>query len=444
MGENLSITKTLPSSLDAEKAVLCISLTDNTMNDLIVSKLSVDDFYDPKNQIVYKAIKQIYAESYVIDITTVSNKLNDELQKIGGRTYLAEIVQEYASPNKTEALIDIILDKSNLRKLIRASKAAIDRAYQQDEPTSKLISSVESDIYKIGASSDKKEAKLIGTYFDEVLEMVEDYQTGNAKKHVRETGIYDLDKIVVGFGAELIVVGGNPGHGKTAFLLYLLDYWSTTLGVPTGMMSIEMTNKELAFRLLCDKSNIDSYTMRTKGGLSDVQMDKLVTVANQLYGSKIYSDDCSFQSAEEIMSKARRLKTKYNIQALGIDYLQLMKGDKGAQNREREISHISASLLAVSKELNIPVIALSQLSRDNVKLNRDPVPADLRDSGSLEQDAHKILFPVIMRDKDTREIKESKIIVAKNRNGRLGVVPMSFQDGRWANYTNREVPVNIY
>lgn len=412
-------------------------LKDPDAVDRVISGLEDIDFYTPKHQVIFRAIKDVYSKGEPPDITTVGDKLRtlNQLKSVGGFVYLVELVEEIASIANLKYHIKMVKDKSTLRKIIRTSNEIAQNCYDGQSPADEILNKAESDIFQLTNISGKLDVAKAGSYFDDVLAEIQDFQTGQSDKHCYKYGFTDLDSKIFGlFKGDLIYVAANTSDGKTQFLLQVLTHLSSKLNIPTGILSLEMTARALAMRILGIESKLSITSMRREGELNAEDHRKLSGAANKLYDMNLFIEPSSFLSAVGLISKARQLKSKHNIGVLGIDYLQLMSSGIKNQNREREISFISATLKGIAKELNIPVIGLSQLSRENVKMNREPRKSDLRDSGSLEQDADVLLMPYLRRNKVSKKVELAKIIIEKVRMGDLGYSQMSFIEGRWENY----------
>lgn len=424
-----------PHSIEAEKSVLgaIMKYPDSIMTAL--EKIRPSDFYYPKHRDIFATCERLSITGDPCDIVTVATALGDAggLEKVGGRVYLVDLVEGVVSTSFIPKHCGIIKDKSTLRQLIHIATEVTNSAYEQTSPVVDILNSAESQIFKLTEQVGSNQFTRIGEHLPGVLKLIEDYQTGEVDQYLIYTGFSDLDVSLQGLiGGEYIVIAGRPSHGKTQLALQILEYNAHKRKVPCGILSLEMNAQSLAFRLLSTFTRISSDDMRRRNGVSQLNMSRLCEAVNALYDIPLYVDDCSFLSTTELVSKARKLKAERKIQILAVDYLQLMSGVGKQDSRVLEVSQISRTLKAVAKDLNIPVLALSQLSRDNQKSNRKPQLSDLRDSGAIEQDADVVLFPYHWEDKGK---KLAEIMVGKRRNGGRNDVPMTFLHGRWENFT---------
>ena len=424
-----------PSSLEAERAVLGAILIQGRSIQSLLDLISHDDFYFPTNRAIFEAMEELNRENLPIDSTTLLDKLtkNQTLEKIGGREFieiLADVVPTAANVNYHA---QIVHEKSILRRLINTSEEIIRSVYDSSENTSELLDSAEKKILEIatGKSGGKLES------LRSILPRVFAYLDENIKNGGGITGVpstfVDLDTMTAGFQkSDLILVAARPSMGKTAFALNIATEVALR-NLPVAFFSLEMSKEQLSERMLSTSSGVQSQKLRS-GSLDEDDWDRLLEESDRLSRAKLFIDDSSAMNVMEIRSRARRLKSEQGLALIIIDYIQLMQGSKisrgGDANRNQEISEISRGLKSLARELEVPLIALSQLSRAvELRSNKRPQLSDLRESGALEQDADIVMF--LYRDDyydpETEKKNTTEVIIAKHRNGPVGTVELSFQ-----------------
>lgn len=436
-----------PQAVDVEMAVLGAMLLEKGALAKAIEILDESCFYKPAHQRIFEAMTALFERSEPVDLITLIDELRRraELEKVGGEYYLTELTTKVTSSANIEYHAHIVLEKALMRQLIVSSSDVISRAYNETEDALDLLDEAEQKIFQISEQRMKKSFITMNTAVHSTMEMIESIHG----KHSGVTGVpsafTEVDNYTGGFQkSDLIIVAGRPSQGKTAFVLSVARNASIIHDVPVGFFSLEMSSQQLVLRLICAEARVDAHSVRT-GRLPEDEWRKLSTSVGKLYKAKIFIDDTPALSVLEIRAKARRLKAEHNVGMIVVDYLQLMQGPKNAQSREQEISTISRSLKALAKEINIPVIALSQLNRAvEARGDKRPVLADLRESGAIEQDADVVLFVHrpemynIMSD-DNNESTEgiAEIIVGKQRNGPTGTARMAFikQYARFENLT---------
>ena len=423
--------KTLPNNIEAEISILGGVLQDNSKLPILLESLSQDDFYLQAHQKIFSAIEELSKSGMPVDILTVANKLDErgELASSGGHAYLAKLVESVPTTANIEYYIKIVKEKSLLRKLIYASQDIITQSMGNIEDTEQFMDQVESTIFRITQyrlwSPYKHIKELVYETFSEIEEA--------GKKGSRITGVpsgfTDLDNLTAGFQpGDFIIIAGRPSMGKSAFALNIAVNAALRYKKKVMIFSLEMSRFQLVRRMLCSESRIDSSKLRT-GKLNKEEWARLIEVASLLSETDIFVDDTPALPVIQMRAKARRLQSEHGVDLIIVDYLQLMKGITKHDSREREISEISGALKSLAKELNVPVIALSQLNRDlERRSDKRPVLADLRESGAIEQDADLILF--IYRDEvynpNTENPNIAEIIIGKQRNGPIGTVLLYF------------------
>jgi len=422
--------RTPPQNIEAERAVLASILIDDKALDKIVHFISSDDFYHPAHKIIYSSLIKLSEENKPIDIITLSSRLEDAnlLEKVGGIEYISTLVG--IIPNSANILYyaNIIKDKALLRNLISATSDISEKCYSHFGDVSELLDDAEKNIFRIAEYKLKSEVRHLGSIITETFEVLESLYNRQDKITGTPTGYVDLDKMTNGLQkSDLIIIAGRPGMGKTAFALNIALNAASKYDKTVAIFSLEMSSGQLVQRLLSSEARIESSKLRS-GRFNMEEWTKLASVAGQLNELKIFIDDTPAISSMEIRAKCRRIKKEHGLELVIVDYLQLMSGSR-ADNREQQISEISRSLKALAKELNVPVIALSQLNRSvENRTDKRPVPSDLRESGAIEQDADVIMF--LYRDefynKETKYPGITEVIIAKHRNGPTGTVPLAF------------------
>ncbi len=421
-----------PQDIEAEMAVLGAMLLDYEAVDIALEVLEPESFYLPAHQKIFDAIKELFEKGKAIDLVTLRTFLRDKalLDEIGGVDYLAELAEVVPSAGNVRHYADIVRDKHILRQLIKASGDISEKCFDTETDASELLDSAEEKIFSIAQEREKgKEAVHIGQIVKHTVEQIDELY--RKKEHVTglSTGMKDLDKLTSGLHAgELIIVAGRPSMGKSAFAANIAEYLAVEKNVPVAFFSIEMSKEQISQRLLCSVARVDAHKVRT-GFLASSDWPKITMAAGKLTEAPIYIDDSSGLSSLELRAKARRLKARHDIQLIILDYLQMMRGAGRPESRQQEISQISRSLKLLAKELNLPVIAVSQLSRAvEARQDKRPMLSDLRESGSIEQDADLVVL--LMREEYYHPTEENRgiaeVIVAKQRNGQTGTIKMTF------------------
>ncbi len=420
------IPKVMPQAIDLEMAVLSAMTIDQDCIPNVAEILKPECFYKEEHQIIYKTIVNLFEAGKGVDILILTEELrkNGLLEKVGGATYLTEISNAVATSANVENYAQIIRDKYVLRELIKLSNTIANSAFKEDADALELLDFAERKLLDISAEKFKSEAIDIKNALKKILEKYE--QINREKIHLTgvTTGFPEIDALTGGLQkSDLIIIAGRPSMGKTAFALTIARNAAIEGKVPVAIFSLEMSLEQIALRLLCAELNIDIHAVRT-GRVTDDDWRRVSTMIGRLTDAPIFIDDTPALSTLELRAKARRLKAEHNIGLIIIDYLQLMQGGK-AETREREISMISRSLKSLAKELDIPVVALSQLRRAvEERGDKRPMLSDLRESGSLEQDADVVIFVhrpevygISAYDDGTPTEGTAEIIISKQRNG---------------------------
>ncbi|MFH1980515.1 MAG: replicative DNA helicase [Pseudomonadota bacterium] len=433
-----------PQSLEAEESILSAILIDNEVLFDVVEVLSPDDFYKTKNRLIFTAIIELFSKNEPVDLVTLSNALQTtgELSNVGGAAYLAEMVDKVPAAANAVHYARIVHDKACLRRLIEKSNAVIKRCYADQGDVDDVLNYAESAIFEISENKIKPAFYPIGKLIESNIDMLEERQGNKALITGVPTGYGKLDHMTAGLqGSDLVILAARPSMGKTALALNIARNAAVEGHVPTAVFSLEMSKEQLSLRMLCAEARIDSSRLRS-GFFSRDDWVKLTDAAGVLSEAPIYIDDAPDLSAMTIRAKARRLKMDKDLGLIFIDYLQLMRGQGNQERRDLEISDISRSLKILAKELNVPVVALSQLNRKlEERSDKRPQLSDLRESGALEQDADVVAFiyrdEVYNKDENNPNRGKAELIIAKQRNGPVGTVPLTFLHA----YTRFENPV---
>lgn len=434
-----------PQAMDIEAAVLGAMLLDKDALAKAFEVLDGEAFYKPAHGLIFKAMTALFERSEPVDIITLAEELRrrGDLEKVGGEYTLTELTARVASAANIEYHAHIVLEKSLMRQLITSSTEVIQRAYNETEDALGLLDQAEAKIFDISEQRMKKSFVTMGAAVTKTMAMLESIHGSHSGVTGVAAGFTDLDNLTGGFqNSDLIIVAGRPSQGKTAFVLSLARNASVLHDVPIAFFSLEMSVQQLVMRLMCAEARVDAHKVRT-GRLPEDEWRKLSVSVGRLYKAKIFIDDTPGLGILELRAKARRLKAEHNIGLVVVDYLQLMQGPRNAQSREQEISAISRSLKALAKELNIPVIALSQLNRAvEARTDKRPALADLRESGAIEQDADVVIFvhrpEMYGLEAENGEPTEglAEIIIGKQRNGPVDTVKLQFVK-QYARFENR-------
>jgi len=432
-----------PQSLEAEQSVLGSMLIDKEVIPVVMEILKSEDFYRPDHREIYDVIIELFDKAQPIDLITVSErlKLHGKLELVGGLEYLSNIATAVPTTANVRNYSKIVEEKALLRKLIRASSDIVDLGFNASEEVSFILDKAEQGIFDILQKRSSQgfvpiKDVLVGT-FNKLEELY------NNKGNVTgiPTGFTDLDFKTSGLhNSDLILIAARPAMGKTAFALNLAQSVAVHSHVPVAVFSLEMSREQLVNRMLCSEAMVDSNRMRT-GKLEDNDWQKVAKALGPLSDAPIFIDDTPGISITEIRAKCRRLKLEHNLGLVVIDYLQLMQGSRSkSENRQQEISEISRSLKILAKEINVPVITLSQLSRaPEARTDHRPILSDLRESGAIEQDADIVMF--LYRDDyynpETDKKNIAELIIAKHRSGSTGTIELVWL-GQYTKFANLE------
>lgn len=437
-----------PQAMDVEMSVLGAMLMEKEAISRALEILDDSAFYKPAHTEIFKAIINLFERNEAADSITVVEELRraGKLDSVGGPLYISDLTMHVTSAANVEYHAKIVLEKALLRSLITTSTEITSRAFNEQDDALDLLDEAENKIFQISEKRMKKTFTAMKDAVFSTMEMLESIHGKHSGVTGVPSGFTALDSMTGGFqNSDMIIVAARPSMGKTAFVLSLARNAAVDHDKPIGFFSLEMSAQQLVMRLICAEARVDAQSVRT-GRLPDDQWRNLSTRIGKLYSAKIFIDDTPALSILELRAKARRLKAEHNISMIIIDYLQLMAGPKNAQSREQEISQISRSLKALAKELNIPVIALSQLNRAvETSSDKRPMLSNLRESGAIEQDADVVLFihrPEkfgLTRDDGSSAEGIAEIIIGKQRNGPTGEVELAFVN-QYARFENLALP----
>lgn len=440
----MEIGKVPPHNIEAEQAVIGSMLTDKEAVSSSIEVLKEEDFYREDNKLIYSAMLNLYNRAEPIDLITVKSELElmGKFEQIGGFEYLAELPEKVPTTANIAKYIKIVEEKSVLRNLIKTANEIIELGYDTTEEVENIMEGAEKKIFNLMQNKDQKGYTPIKDILVESFTQLEELY--NRKQHITgvPTGFTDLDYRTAGLhGSEFILIAARPAMGKSAFALNIATNAALRGNSPVAIFSLEMSKEQMVNRILCSEAMVDSNKVRT-GKLEDEDWAKLAEAIGPLSETGIYVDDTPGISVMEIRAKCRKLKLEKNIGLVVIDYLQLIQGSNRTRggSREQEIAEISRSLKILAKELDVPVIALSQLSRAvEQRPDHRPMLSDLRESGSIEQDADIVMF--LYRDDYYNEDSERKniaeVIIAKHRGGSTGTVDLGWL-GSYTKFVNLE------
>ncbi len=422
---NVYIERELPHSREAEESVIGSILTSPESVALSAEIIKGDDFYYVQNREIFNVAMELFNENLPIDFVTVSNRLNqhDKLDAVGGNDYLTSLAMNVPTTQYVEYYSEIIKEKAQLRRLIGAGKRVCDLAYSGNEDASKILEQSEQLIFDVSSENEKKDIVPIKDIIMESYEMIVENSKNKGKINGLPTGFRDLNFRTGGFhGGELILIAGRPGMGKSSFAINIAEHVAFKEKQTVAVFNLEMPKTQIVNRILSSQAYVDSQKMKM-GDLSADDWISIGRVLNNLHNSPMYIDDTATITVSEIRAKCRRLKQTKDLKLVVIDYLQLMESGKRVESRQTEVAQISRSLKILAKELDVPVIALSQLSRaSESRSDKRPMLSDLRESGSIEQDADMVMF--LYRDeyynKESEKKGTAECIIAKHRNGETG------------------------
>ena len=437
-----------PQNIEAEESIISAILIDNNALLDVIEILAPEDFYRTAHKKIYAAIIDLFDKNEPIDSVTVANRLKEkgQLEEIGGISYLSRLLDIAPPAVNAPHYAKIVHDKASLRRLIEKANAIVKRCFKEQGNADEVIDFAESAIFEITENKSQQAFYPISKLILGNIETLEENQGNRRLVTGVPTGFNQLDTLTSGLqNSDLIILAARPSMGKTALALNIARNAAVEANIPVAVFSLEMSKEQLSLRMLCSEARIDSSRLR--GGFFSMEdWHRLTDAAGILSESPIYIDDSASLSAMEIRAKARRLKMDKNIGLIIIDYLQLMQGRVGAERRDLEISEISRALKALAKELQLPVLALSQLNRMlEQRTDKRPRLSDLRESGALEQDADVVAFiyrdEVYNKEEDNPNRGIAEILLSKQRNGPTGDVYLTFLSSftRFENMASEEV-----
>jgi replicative DNA helicase len=420
-----------PQNLDAERAVLGAMMIDEEAIGAAIESIDASYFYETAHQKIFNSIIQLYTDRKNVDLITLSDQLKSEgmVESVGGVSYLTQLVDHVPSSANVKHYANIVKEKGVQRKLIKNATQIISRSYSINVDVDELVDNAEQLIFEIATARQKQEAVHIKDIIKDTIENIDKlYQKKQTVTGV-PTGFIELDKKTSGLQkSDLIIVAARPSMGKSAFAAAIAEHAAINEKIPVAFFSLEMSKESLVQRMLCSQAGVDAHRVRT-GFLSPQEWPLLTKAAGKLSNVPIFIDDTPAISILELRAKARRLKASHDIQLLVLDYLQLMRATGRSESRQQEISEISRSLKALAREIEVPIIAISQLSRA-VESRQDHKPqlSDLRESGAIEQDADVVIL--LMREDYYNLTDTNKgitdINIAKQRNGPVGTFQLMF------------------
>ncbi|OON99316.1 MAG: replicative DNA helicase [Epulopiscium sp. Nele67-Bin004] len=434
--------KVLPHNIEAEQSVLGSIIIDFEAITIATEILIATDFYRPDHQEIYAAILELYSNNNPVDLVTIQNRLLEKgvLEKVGGIAYLAELANIVPTSAHIKQYSKIVEDKSNLRKLIKVSGEISAKSYDAEESVPDIMAFAEKQIFDILQNRQTNDFSHVNQIIVTAINKIEAAHTQKGGVTGVSTGFIDLDYKTAGLQpSDLILVAARPSMGKTAFALNVIQAAAIKHNKKVAVFSLEMAKDQLVNRMLCSEAMVDAQKVRT-GNLEAQDWDSMARAIPRITGADIYIDDTPGISVMEMRAKCRRLKMEQGLDLIMIDYLQLMSGSTKSESRQQEISEISRSLKALAREMNAPVIALSQLSRAcESRADHRPMLSDLRESGAIEQDADVVMF--LYRDEyyhpDTDKPNVGEIIIAKQRNGPTGTVELTWL-GQYTKFVDSE------
>jgi replicative DNA helicase len=442
LAEQNSIAKLPPQNIEAEQSVLGALLLDQSAILKIADLVAPEDFYKDIHQIIYQAALNLFEKREPIDILSLANELSErkQLELVGGRAYLTDLTAAVPSATNVVFYATIVQKKATLRRLLYASHQITEMGYNESEEVDAVLDKAEQKLFSISQRFLKQNFIGIRSVLHDTFDRIEKLHQGDGRLRGLSTGFADLDNMLSGLqNSDLVVIAARPSVGKTSLALDMARHIAVAEKKPVGIFSLEMSKEQLVDRLLCTQAGVELWRMRTGKLSSSPEHDDFPRIGQamgELSEAPIFIDDSATASILEIRTKARRLHLEYGVSCLIVDYLQLMEG-RNTENRVQEIAEITRSLKAVARELNIPVIAISQLSRA-VEMNKPAIPrlAHLRESGSIEQDADVVILiyrKAIDKNYRTEDLSQderhvAELHIAKHRNGPTGMVRLFFNE----------------
>ena len=447
MEDDALLKKIMPYNAEAEKSVIGSMLMDTDAIDSACEILMGEDFYSKQNGLLFEAMKDLRSENKPVDVITLSDRLKETgaPEVMTSVEFIKDILDAVPTSANVKSYAEIVREKSVLRRLIKVTEQINTSCYLQQDKLDNILEETEREIFNVVRSGNTRDFVPIRDVVMEVLKKIE--EAANTKGHMTgvSTGFADLDRMTNGLQkSDFVLIAARPSMGNTAFALSLIRHAALKRGLPVAMFSLEMSNEQIVNRLLAMESRVDAQNIR-RGELEESQWEALMTGSEQIGRSKIIIDDTPGISVTELRSKCRKYKLEHDIQMVVIDYIQLMSSGKSTDSRQQEVSDISRSLKQIARELQVPVVVLSQLNRavDNRSDHR-PMLSDIRESGAIEQDSDVIMF--LYRDDyynpDTEEKNIAEVIIAKQRNGPVGTVKLAWQP-KYTKFVSLERPAGF-
>ncbi len=428
--------KTPPHDLEAERSVLGAILIDPPSINAVAEILRPNHFYAPEHQTIFSSMLSLFERQQPVDIVTLKNELKKkgELKKIGGAKYLSELIESVPTSAYVEHYAQIVKDHYTRRKLINLSSRLVEKAFDEQGDVKKLLDQAETEIFSLSQEHTHREFLALREILSESFERLEKFLKSGKQYRGVSTGFVDLDNKLAGMQpSNLLILAARPGLGKTTLALNISLHVALKEKLPVGFFSLEMSKEELVDRLLVAQADIDAWKLKT-GRLSDEDYTKLTEAMGELSEAPLFIDDTPGISIIEMRTKARKLKVEKGLELVVVDYLQLADAGRRFDSRVQEVSFVSQGLKNLARELNVPVLALSQLSRAVEQRGRKkPQLSDLRESGSIEQDSDVVMF--LYTEDDSEDLLEEnkrivKLSIAKHRNGPLGEIDLMFRGDR--------------
>ncbi len=419
-----------PQAIEAEQSIIGAMLQHSDALHAALESMKEEYFYVPKHRKIFSAIKKLFEDSSAVDLITVPDELSNrsQLDDVGGRRYLLDLVDSVVTFSNIEDHIDIVVEAAVKNQLISDCSNIIAKCYDPGVTADNILDYSESKIFAIKEESLKGDFIALREILPQTFEQIEEYSKREGHVTGVPTGFPELDTLTSGFQkSDLVIIAGRPSMGKTAFALNIAEYVAVEKAMPVCIFSLEMAKEQLAQRLLCSRARISAHQLKT-GRIADHQWTNLSIAVGPLSEAPIYLDDSASLTVMEIRAKARRLKLRYDIGMIIVDYLQLIRGRSDPESRQQEITYVSQSLKALARELKVPVVALSQLSRQIETRGKDAKPqlSDLRESGAIEQDADLVIFIHRPRDDEGLLGSNAEVIIGKQRNGPTGITKLTF------------------
>lgn len=435
---DIPIGRTMPYNLEAEAAILGNMILDERALAITMDKLDEDCFYASANKTIFNAIASLFEEGVPVDMVTLSDKLGDKLDSVGGIAYITKIAQNVFTKENLNQYIEIAQDKRMLRSLIDSASEIIDMSMKDEEATADIIDRSEQLIFKISEKQGRTGFVHISEVVKSSLALLDELKKRGGKVTGIRTGFTGLDAATAGLqNSDLIILAARPGVGKTSFALNIAQNAAIREKVPVAIFSLEMSKEQLVNRVISSEALVEAGKLRI-GDIDANEMTKIAHSLKDIITAPVYIDDTPGITVAEIRAKCRRLKMEKGLGLVVIDYLQLMQGRGRGDSRTQEVSEMSRSLKIMAKELDVPVITLSQLNRASEKLARRPMLSDLRESGSIEQDADIVIMLCRQQNEEGEEENAGNIvecILAKNRAGECGIINLAWR-GEYTKFMN--------